>query len=57
MVINMPDMQSIKDILIKAGLFPSILTVGGFFYAFILLLALLYYLFLYIVRAFTHKKR
>lgn len=53
----MPDIQYIKDILLKAGLVPSILILGGFLYAFILLLVVLYYFFLYVIKVLVHRKR
>lgn len=40
----------------KAGLIPMILTFGGWLYASILLLVLIYNFFLYIIKAFTRKK-
>lgn len=46
----MINIKLIKDFLIQAGLFPSILILGGFIYVLVLLLVMLYYFFCLLFR-------
>lgn len=46
----MIDIFKIKEVLIKAGIGPSILSISGYFYAFILLIIAVYYFFKIIIK-------
>lgn len=46
----MIDLFKIKETLIKAGIGPSILSLSGYIYSFILLIVTLYYLLRFIIK-------
>jgi len=53
----MPDMQYFQNMLFKAGLVPDILILGGWLYAVVLLIVLLYHFFSYILKLLTEERK